>query len=364
LGDNRTDFSFAIRASLWYVLPFTEKGGPINMEPSKDWQEIVAPDEETRFATFASQLVEVQRMNAVNGRVGRAVHKKIHGGFEARLEILAEVPEYARHGLFASPKVYDALVRYSNGSSGVQADEKSDVRGLAVKVLGVDGPKVLGTARTQDFLTILQSSTPFRNADEFVGVIWATRNPWLALPRLLFTLGLRTFTIMPALIKAVKPPVASLAEKRFYSALPILCGPYAVRFAWLPIAPPAEGTLTGPNYLADDLAARLKKGAVEYALELQFFVDEKRTPIEDGSIDWPIEISPYVRVGKLVIPRQDATSDHGKSLTERVDKLSFDPWHALVEHRPLGNMMRARKPTYYASAQGRGAEGEPEGKMV
>ena len=30
-------------------------------------------------------------------------------------------------------------------------------------------------------------------------------------------------------------------------------------------------------------------------------------------------------------------------------------WHALVEHRPLGEVMRARKVAYYASQQNRGA---------
>jgi hypothetical protein len=335
------------------------------MNPSKDWKEIVPPDEETRFARFAEQLVELQRMHAVAGPAGRALHKKLIGGFEARLEILNNLPEPARHGLFAGPKVYDALVRCSNGSSAPQDDAKPDIRGMAVKVLDVDGPKVLGTARTQDFLGILQSTTPFRTADEFVGVIHASRNAALALPRMLFTVGLRTFSILPKLVKAVNQPVTSLAPRCFYSALPIQCGPYAVRFAFVPItAPEPEGMSAGPNRLADDLTARLRSGAIEYALELQFFVDEQRTPIEDGSVDWPVDIAPYVRVAKLVIPQQDAASERGRSLAARIQKLSFDPWHALVEHRPLGGMMRARKITYFASAKERAAEAEPEGKLM
>lgn len=334
------------------------------MNPSKDWKEIVVPDEERRFAQFADELVALQRMNADDGHAGRALHNKLNGGFEARLEIENGLPEPARHGLFAGPKVYDALVRYSNGSSTPQEDEKGDVRGMAVKVLDVDGAKILGTARTQDFLGILQSTTPFRTADEFVGVVWATRNRALALPRMLFSVGWRTFPILLKLSNAVNQPVTSLAPRCFYSALPILCGPYAARFAFVPIAAPEAGEVfTGPNRLADDLTARLRRGQIEYALELQFFVDENRTPIEDGSVDWPVEISPYVRVGKLVIPQQDAASERGRGVAAHIQKLSFDPWHALVEHRPLGGMMRARKPTYFACARGRAAEAEPEGRM-
>ena len=333
------------------------------MVPSKDWKEIIAPDEDARFALFAKQFVELQRMNAYQGQVGRAVHHKFHGGFKARLEIFADLPEPARHGLFAEPKVYDALVRYSNGSSAVQSDDKGDVRGMAVKVLNVDGPKAIGAARTQDFLSILQSTTPFRNANEFVGVLYASRTPLLALPRIFLAVGFRAFSIVPKLIKVVKPPVASLADRSFFSALPIQCGPYAARFAFVPIAAPhGDGIPTGPTHLHDDLTARLQKGPIEFALELQFFVDEKRTPIEDGSVDWPVDIAPYVRVAKLTLPQQDAASEHGKQVAERIDKLSFDPWHALLEHRPLGGMMRARKPTYFASAQSRSAKGEPEGK--
>ena len=175
-------------------------------------------------------------MNTYHGRVGRALHHKMHGGFEARLEILGDLPEHARHGLFAAPKVYDALVRYSNGSSAVADDEKADVRGLAVKVFDVDGPKVLGTARTQDFLGILQSSTPFRSADEFVGIIYASRSPLLALPRMLFAGPADIHDragrcSRPSVNRSHRwPRVAST------SALPIKCGPCAARFAFVPIA--------------------------------------------------------------------------------------------------------------------------------
>lgn len=328
------------------------------MAPSTNWQEIIAPDEDARFTLHAQHLVEVQKLHAVNGKTGRAVHFKSNGGFEARFEVLGDLPEHARHGIFAQPKVYDALVRYSNGASEYKPDAKPDVRGFAIKLLNVDGPKAIGTARTQDFLAILQSTTPFRNADEFVGTIWATRNKWLALPRLFFTLGFRMFTIVPAFKKAVSTPSASLADQTFHSALPIMCGPYAVRFRWQPLSSPAASA-SGPDQYADDLASRLRQGAIEYALELQFFVDETRTPIEDGSIDWPIDVAPYVRVGKLTIPQQDAAGEQGKQLAERIQNLSFDPWHALAEHRPLGNMMRARKYAYFECGKGRNVQPEP-----
>jgi hypothetical protein len=73
-----------------------------------------------------------------------------------------------------------------------QADSKPDVRGIAVKLLGVPGRKLipgLEAATTQDFLAILSPTTPFRNAQEFVGLLLAADNQALLLPRLAWQLG-------------------------------------------------------------------------------------------------------------------------------------------------------------------------------
>ena len=330
-------------------------------EPSKDWKEAPSADEDARFERYATQLAQLQAQSAGGRSPGRALHHKGHGGFEATLEVLGNLPEHARHGLFARPGRYDALVRFSNGASRIQKDDIGDVRGIAVKVLGVDGAKVLGSARTQDFLAILSSATPFRTADEFVAMVWAARSPALALPRILGALGFRGLGLLRQLLAGIGQPVASLSNRRFYSALPIQCGPFAARFALTPVSAPDGAVTSGPDRLRGDLETRLRAGPIEYALELQFFVDEARTPIEDASVDWPEDISPYVRVGKLVLPKQDAWGERGRSLAMRVESMSFDPWHALVEHKPLGNMMRARKHAYFASTKGRSAAGEPDG---
>jgi hypothetical protein len=328
--------------------------------PSKDWKEVVSPGEEARFEQYAKQLAELQRENRASGVAGRALHHKGLGGFEATFEVLGGLPDHARHGLFAKPGRHDTLVRFSNGASRVQKDDAGDVRGVAVKVLGVDGEKVLGTARTQDFLAILSSATPFRTADEFVQMVWAARSPALALPRVIGALGFSGLGLLRKLLAGISQPVGSLATRRFFSALPIQCGPFAARFALTPLSAPDAPPTRGPDRLAEDLAARLREGPIEWAFELQFFVDEAKTPIEDASVDWLESDSPYVRVGTLVLPEQDASSERGRGIAARVEKLSFDPWHALTEHKPLGNMMRARKHAYFASTRGRGADPEPE----
>ena len=42
-----------------------------------------------------------------------------------------------------------------------------------------------------------------------------------------------------------------------------------------------------------------------------------------------------------------------------IDLLSFSPWHAMEDHRPLGNVMRARRVVYQASSTLRGHRPEP-----
>lgn len=333
------------------------------MTASTTWREIAPADEDARFERYAKQLVALQVRNAERGAIGRALHHKSHGVYEATLEIDADVPAHARHGLFAKPARYEALVRYSNGSGKVAADRVGDVRGLAVKVLGVDGTKVLGDAATQDFLAIVSPATPFRTADEFVAVVWAMRSKPLALFRLIGALGpRRAISLVRTLVASLSAPPVSLASKRFYSALPIQCGPHAVRFAFTPVEPApaaAEPLSAGADFFREALVARLQRAPIRYALSLQFFVDEARTPIEDSSIDWDEAVSPHVAVGKLVVAQQDATSARGQRLAERAEALAFDPWHALVAHRPLGGMMRARKHAYFASGQARGVAPEP-----
>ena len=107
--------------------------------------------------------------------------------------------------------------------------------------------------------------------------------------------------------------------------------------------------------------AQLRAGDVVYDFRVQFFVDEVKTPIEDASCDWGEVDAPYLTVGTLTLPRQDVSSPKGQRLSAFVETLSFDPWHALEEHRPLGNMMRARNVAYRLSTQERGAAQEPNG---
>lgn len=342
------------------------------MTPSTDWQEDIAADEGERFLRHAQALRELQRRHATNGKAQRGLHAKPNAGLLAEFTVLPDLPPHAQVGIFAQPGTFRAYARFSNGSGHRQSDRKGDVRGIALKVLGVGGRKLipgLEDAKTQDFLLIRSSAVPFRHADEFVALVLAAENPALLLPRLVMALGLRrTMQILPKMIKGMGEPMRPLAKTRYFSALPVRWGQHAARYALTPhddpqgTAPPAQAKTA--EHLREELAQRLRQGPVTYDFRVQFYCDAARTPIEDASVDWLETDAPYVTVARVVLPQQDVADERGQRLSEFVEGLSFDPWHAPVEFRPLGNVMRARNLAYRESTQERGAAGEPDGEEV
>ena len=161
------------------------------------------------------------------------------------------------------------------------------------------------------------------------------------------------FGAIAKLSKVIGKKFSSYLSENLSTALAIKNGDYAVKLRLRPLKP--ELAQPNKNDIAADLRNILKSSPVEYAVDLQFYTDAETTPIEDGSVEWPENESPWQTVARLVIPVQDADSAAGQALAAEVEKMKFDPWNALEDHRPLGNVMRARKHAYFISQQERGA---------
>jgi len=272
------------------------------------------------------------------------------------LTVKDDLPDFARQGLFGAPASFDVTVRLSNGGLDRAPDRTPDVRGFAIRVLGVEGESALGNgpARSQDFTLINQEAFAFPGSDEFVAFVVAAAGGGAALLKFLFKrYGLIGGPArMLKLIKSMGRPFGGFATETLFSAVPMACGPYAVRVRLVPAG--ANGTaVKGAN--ADwgaDFSARLAKHHLQWDLQLQPFVNEALTPIEDASVNWP---SPYTTVARLSLPRQDTASAKGQELAAEAEAGVFDPWQALAAHRPLGDVQRARKVVYFESQKGRGA---------
>lgn len=338
------------------------------MSPATDWKEVVPQDESARFERYAEEIREMQRRRRADGKVSRGLHAKGQAGVEGQLEVLADLPEHARIGLFAKPAQYKCYVRFSNGTGARQADPKPDVRGVAIKVVGVEGKKTIPgmeNESTQDFLGIRTPSLPVKNADEFLSLLRAaSAKPIFFLPKLIGEVGFRhALAIVKKAVPGLSAPMTSFATTRYFSAAPIKFGPYAVHYALEPMTQPDASAKPGKteNYLGEELGARLRNGAITYELRVQFFLNEEKTPIEDASVEWLERDAPFLTVARLTLPQQDMGAAPGQKMSEWIETLSFDPWHALEEFRPLGNIMRARNAAYRLSTQERGAAKEPNG---
>ena len=324
--------------------------------PSTDWKEQIAPDEAQRFAEYGRQFAALQARKSKKYGNGRALHRKQLVAAQGSLEVLGDLPAFARHGLFAAPGHYAVQLRLSNGGMDRAPDRTPDIRGFSLRVLGVQGDSALGNgpATSQDFTLINQEQFAFPKSGEFVDFVLAASEGNGALLKYLF----KRYGLLggPArllkLVGSVGKPFGSFATEPVFSAVPMACGPYAVRVR---LVPAANNGTASPDAKADwgaDFSARLKKGGLAWDLQLQPFVSEALTPIEDASVNWR---SPYTTVARLTVPKQDTGSAEGQALEKAAEAAVFDPWQALAAHRPLGDVQRARKVVYFESQKGRGA---------
>lgn len=325
-----------------------------SFQPSTQWRERVEPDEERRFAGYADQFAAFQKRKSERFGNGRALHRKQITAAVGALTVLPDLPAFAAQGLFAQVATYPVQVRLSNGGTDRVSDRRPDVRGFAIKVQGVHGDSALGNgpARSQDFLLINHESFAFPRSDAFVELVVAASQSPAALLRHLFRkhgpIGM--LGEMRKMAKTFGKPFAGFANETLYTAAPIACGPYAVRVRLVPEQRNGAPAARGCSDWNADFSKRLQQHDLQWALQLQPFVREDITPIEDASVSWP---TPYTTVATLRLARQ--STDPEGALAKEVEAGVFDPWQALAAHRPLGDVMRARKVVYYRSQQERGA---------
>jgi hypothetical protein len=109
----------------------------------------------------------------------------------------------------------------------------------------------------------------------------------------------------------------------------------------LPFRPPDD-------YLRNAMVKSLSEGDVELDFRVQLQTDPHLMPIEHAGVLWPERLSPRVSVATLRLPKQVFNSPAQIAFARR---LTYNPWHAIPDHRPLGNQSRARRRMYYELAR-------------
>jgi hypothetical protein len=85
-------------------------------------------------------------------------------------------------------------------------------------------------------------------------------------------------------------------------------------------------------------------------LLVQVQTDPRLMPLEHAGVVWSERRSPPRAVATLRLPAQSFDSHAQRAFA---DRLSYNPWHAMPAHRPLGNQNRARRRIYTELAAAR-----------
>jgi hypothetical protein len=313
-------------------------------------EEYLLPGEEqyvdSIISTFQKQMSGLWKP----GGFERGGNTKTHGIVRAEFIVHDGLPERFRHGIFAQPRSYAAWVRFSGPGPYITPDiDDVGFMSIGIKLMGVPGPKLMAEEQfTQDMFGV---STPtFVTPD-------VTANAQLQLQSLknasIFYFvnfhrpHLLDFIMQGLWVKTQSSPF----EAPYFSCVPYLMGEgQAMQYSvWpkttkrtpiprLPLRPP-------DNYLRDAMAAALNAGDVELDYRIQLQTDPFLMPIENAAVLWPEKLSPRVSVATLRLPRQRFDSAAQINFEKR---LSYNPWHCIPEHRPLGNQSRARQRMYLA----------------
>ena len=84
-----------------------------------------------------------------------------------------------------------------------------------------------------------------------------------------------------------------------------------------------------------------------FTFTVQPQTDPVTMPVEDPTIVWDEIKAPFIEVATIRIPKQQFDSEAQQTFCEN---LSYTPWHALEEHRPVGQINEIRKAVYLASS--------------
>ncbi|HEX2228528.1 MAG TPA: catalase family protein, partial [Candidatus Binatia bacterium] len=305
-------------------------------------------DEEGLVRSIITDMAAYMNDHYKPGTYERGGNTKTHGVVRAEFVVRDDLPARFRKGVFAEARSFPAWVRFGGPGPALPPDiEDVGVLSIGIKLMGVAGPKLLEDEKfTQDFTGI---STPIFTTPDVRENAKLQALSRKGLP-LFYFISLFDSHLLDGGFQALWARTqTSPLETQYWGCVPYLLGPgqamqYTVRprtskrtrIKGLPFRP-------SDNYLRENMALRLSQEDVELDFLIQLQTDPHRMPIENASVRWPEKLSPYVPAAALRIPKQKFDSPAQLAFAHH---LSFNPWHALPEHRPLGNQNRARYQVY------------------
>lgn len=287
----------------------------------------------------------------------RQVHPKSHGLVWGEFIVEKDIPAALKVGVFATVQTYPIWVRFSNAAEAEKrgkfvSDKQPNAHDLAIKLMSVEGEKVLDDEdKTQNFILLNHPVFFLRDVKGYVDIGKVASGQ-----------------ADPELTQAMQPSFAILQEIgskkisnplliQYWSTTPYKLGSQAIKFSVKPqqIEAVPESIPDSDNYLREAAVKYLTQEGQDAFFDflIQLYVDEEKTSIENPMQEWKEEDSPFIKVATIKIPSQKFDFDERKRLDEG---LSFNPWHTLPEHEPIGSVNLARKKIYQELAKYRREE--------
>ena len=312
------------------------------------------PGEQEATRSIAQAITEKVESTYLPGKrpARRDAHPKAHGCVRAMFEVDDSLAREFAQGVFQPGSRYAAWIRFSNGASDPgRPDGAGDARGMAIKLMGVPGPKLVADEQgTQDFI-LINHPVFFVDDPQQYAVFFQRLNSSNPIVRFAAPLALGFRGVLIAReIGASR--IANPLFERYFSMVPYRLGDdeskLAVKFSARPCIPrendPDEEAMQDPSFLRKAMRAALEQDDACF----EFLVQPRTSAsmsVEHSMIEWKESEAPFHKLAIITIPKQ--TFDL-PAQDEFCENLSFSPWHARTDQRPLGVVNRVRRVVYDA----------------
>jgi hypothetical protein len=313
-------------------------------------EERLLPGEEEFVDSIIHSFQQQMRGLWKPGGFERGGNTKTHGIVRANFIVHDNLPERFRRGVFARPQTFRAWVRFSGPGPYITPDiDDVGFMSISIKLLGVPGPKLMDEEKfTQDFTGVCTPT--FVTPDVIANAQLQLES--LTNTSIYYFLNFHRPHLLDFIMQGLWTKTqSSPLEAPYFSCVPYLFGEgQAMQYSvWpttgkrtsigrLPFRPP-------DNYLRDAMVKALQAGDVDLDFRVQLQTNSFLMPIENAAVLWPEKLSPRVSCATVRLLRQTFDSPEQINFEKR---LSYNPWHCIAEHRPLGNQSRARKRMYLA----------------
>ncbi len=318
--------------------------------------EKAASDEAEITDEMIAVIKEVGLKKYPSGILKRFNQPKSVGCFDATMTVEKNLPDELRQGIFSKEVSYPAKLRFGNATK--EDDTKKDFRGLSIKLDNVEGDSLWGENGQQDFTLNSYPALFAGTPKDFLAFINATNDDkvWR------YFIHPSHFYSLMVVLKG-RDKIDNPFAIRYWSTTPYRFGENkskAVKYSVQSCSTPVDtrNIKKHPSFFVDVMTKQLESSSACFEFMLQFQTDPETMPIEDASVIWDEDQSPFVKVATITIDEQDFNSAENQKSCEA---MTFNPWQSLEEHRPLGGINRVRRAVYSELGEFRTEENKQRG---